>query len=438
MSLIAPLAYLTADLPGIGGVIRQRPEDFVVHEQPLYEPSGAGEHLMLYVEKRSATTSDMVRRLAKLFRVRRSDVGYAGLKDKHAVTRQHLSVWLPKRDNDEQLLARFEHTPYKLIWARRHFNKLRRGHHAGNRFQIKVRQVGRDAVDRARHILDVLTRLGAPNYLGEQRFGYRLNNHLVGVHLLRGEHQAALDFMLGRPDATDGPRMRACREAYERGDFAGALELWPRHLRYDRQVLDALRRGRTAEQAIRAMDRMQIDFLIASVQGAAFNAVVDRRVRMGLLGTLVPGDLAWKHDNRSVFAVDEATAEKENAPDGRVPRLEVSPSGPMWGRDMLQPAGEPLRWEQQALADLGVTFDDLTRPPFRISGERRAARMVVRHPQVDFGTDEHGDYLQVGFELGRGSFATVVMREIMKCSSAAQSNGADSDTEDDSLHEEES
>ena len=107
-SMTSSLAYLTDDLVGIGGVIKQRAEDFFVEELPLYEAAGEGEHMFVLVEKRGQTTTDVMRRVAKLFHVPRSEVGYAGLKDKHAITRQHLSVHLPDQSNDEKFLARFE------------------------------------------------------------------------------------------------------------------------------------------------------------------------------------------------------------------------------------------------------------------------------------------------------------------------------------------
>ncbi len=122
---MSTLAFLTADIPGIGGVIKQRDEDFLVDEQPLYQPSGSGEHLMLLIEKHGMTTMDAIRRLAKTFRVGRSDVGYAGLKDKRAHTRQHFSIYLPGGNQDKELLAGVDNPQMKLLWAERHANKLR-------------------------------------------------------------------------------------------------------------------------------------------------------------------------------------------------------------------------------------------------------------------------------------------------------------------------
>ena len=414
-SMTSSLAYLTAGLPGIGGVIKQRAEDFLVDELPLYDAVGEGEHMFVMIEKRGQTTTDVMRRVAKLFHVPRSEVGYAGLKDKHAVTRQQLSVHLPDPSNDEKFLGRFEYTPFKLLWARRHHNKLRRGHLAGNRFVIHIRSVDPTAAVRAREVVDHLVKTGVPNYVGRQRFGYRQTNHELGRLLALSRWQPMLDLMLGGPIDTDSPATREGRDAYDRGDFSAALEVWPMQLRHDRQALDALRQGKGPRQAIMSIDNHQREFLISALQSAMFNDVLDQRSRDGLFSRLVEGDLAFKHDNRSVFGVDRATAEVENAAGGRFQRLEISPSGPMWGADMTEPTGRPLEWELRVLDRYGLSRAVLKQADhIPAYGSRRAMRVILRSPEVSGGADEHGSYVRLVFDLTRGSFATVVLREIMK------------------------
>ncbi len=416
MPVTSELAYLTADLPGIGGCIKQRPEDFLVDEQPLYQPSGSGEHVMLYIEKTNLTTMEVIRRLAKTFRVGRGDVGYAGLKDKHAVTRQHLTVYLPDRRDEAETLERLEsHPRLKILWFERHHNKLRRGHLKGNRFVIRIRDVSPTSVVAAKRVLDRLGETGLPNFLGDQRFGYRQNSHLLGRHLLLGRDRDFLDEMLGKPRPNDNPSQRAGREAYERGDFIAALEAWPRPLRYDRQCLDELRQGRSPADVVRRLDRNQRDFLISAWQSYVFNRVLDRRLREGTFDRLLPGDLAWKHDSRAVFAVDEATAELENGPTGRVPAFAVSPSGPLWGVDMTRAAGEPGRIEDWALAEQGLSVEQLAGvADHGAEGRRRPLREPLIDPDLSAGVDEHGPYVRLAFELPRGVFATIALREIMK------------------------
>jgi len=416
MSLTDSLAYLTADLPGIGGVIKQRPEDFLVQEQPLYNTRGTGEHVFMLIEKTSLTTTDIVINLAKAFRVGRNDIGYAGLKDKHAIVRQHFSVWLPDRHDEAESIERLaDRRLMKILWSDRHTNKLRRGHHSGNRFIIRVRNVQPTDAIKAKHIIDQLYAQGVPNFVGDQRFGYRQHNHLLGRLLLCGEYQAMLDEMLGHPIDADPPNMQKARAAYDQRDFEEALKHWPKHLRFDRQALDALRQGRDARQAVMAIYRSQREFLVSAMQSAMFNSVLDRRLREGMLTQLVPGDLAWKHDSRSVFAVDDEIAEKENTPAGRVPSLEVSPSGPMWGINMTRAQGTPGEVERQVLDVFNIHPENLAGVgDVHAEGSRRPMRIALRNPEVTGGSDEFGPYVKLAFLMPRGSFATIVLREIMK------------------------
>jgi len=414
--LTETLTYLTADQPGTGGVIKQRNDDFSVTEVPLYEPCGEGEHLYLYIEKNGRTTSEVVQRICRAFHVKRSAVGYAGLKDKHAVTRQHFSVYLPDKSADQMVSNLEGDEQVKVFWADRHTNKLRRGHLKGNRFEIKIRDVQPSDVLTVRRMLEQLGDTGVPNFIGHQRFGYRQTNHIIGGLMLRARWQELLDRMLGDPGPSDGEATRIGREAYERGEYATALEHWPKHLRHDRQALDPLRQGKPPRDAVMNIDPTQRDFFIAAWQSHIFNQVLDARVQDATFCRLCDGDLAFLHGNRAVFAVDPETAELENGPDGRIASFEVSPSGPMWGKDMTWTKGAVGELEERKLADSGMTkemLEGVEGAPVA-HGSRRPLRVPVIDPDYSGGADEHGPYLRVAFELPRGSYATVVLREIMK------------------------
>lgn len=416
MSLTSKLAYLTANTPGIGGVIKQRPADFLVEEQPKADFTDEGEHLILFIEKENLTTSEVVRRVAKAFRIPRQRIGYAGMKDKHAITRQHFSLHLPDSSQDEQGLHRLGHQQrIKVLWSTRHSRKIRRGYHGGNRFVIRIRNVEPTAAIHTKRMLDRLTETGIPNYIGDQRFGYRQNGHQLGRAILLDDPQALVDGMLGGFFDEDTQTLQRARAAYNQGDYEEAMRHWPRQLRFDRQALDALRQGKTYRQAMEAIDRSQREFLVCAFQSAVFNDVLDQRLREQTFCSLLPGDLAWKHDNGAIFAVDAATAEMENQDGGRVASQAVSPSGPMWGADMPQPDGRVLKMERAALARYDVTEAQLAGlDDVRAEGRRRPLRVFLRDPDVSGGVDEHGPFVRVAFELQRGAFATMVLREIMK------------------------
>jgi tRNA pseudouridine13 synthase len=178
------LPYLTSALPGIGGVLRTVPEDFIVDEIGAYSPTGAGDHVFVRIEKRGLTTAQAVQRIARALGVSERDVGVAGMKDRHAVTRQWLSLPPPVTPEQATALALDD---VRVLEAARHGHKLRTGHVRANRFVLRVRGVGADAEARAKAILDVLARPpGAPNFYGEQRFGREGDNAARGRELLAG------------------------------------------------------------------------------------------------------------------------------------------------------------------------------------------------------------------------------------------------------------
>lgn len=411
--------YLTHEVPGVGGQIKQRPEDFLVEEIPLYAPSGKGEHLYLFVEKQGLTTLQLRDAIAHHFKVDRRAIGHAGLKDKHAITRQVISVHIPGKAPED--FPSFQHDRVQVLWVDLHENKLQRGHLMGNRFSIKVRGVDPMKVRDAKRSLEMLARIGMPNRFGEQRFGYLMNNHLVGRAIIKGDHQAALDLILSpKPGAPKGSV--DARQAYARGDYAQAADLMPKVFKVERNALRSLARGDASDRAIKAIDPTAAGFFISSFQSAIFNAVLNKRVRSGTLDTLEPGDLAFVLKSRANF---EVTAEELESGDetlqDRLNRFEISPSGPMWGTTMARAGGEVDERELGALAQADVSPKDMELCEQRdglpmIGGDRRPLRIPVIDPEVEGGIDEHGSYIRCAFELPRGSFATTVMDEVMKAS----------------------
>lgn len=177
------LPSVTADLPGTGGVIRSSADDFRVQEIPAYLPEGRGSHYYLYVRKRGRTTRDLVVALREAG-VPDARVGVAGLKDKHAVTEQWLSIPWASRDA-AAVLDDLEGVD--ILETSRHRNKLAVGHLAGNRFEIVLRDPESGALGRAQAKLAHLAQVGVPNYFGPQRFGRYGRNVVDGLNLLAGE-----------------------------------------------------------------------------------------------------------------------------------------------------------------------------------------------------------------------------------------------------------
>jgi tRNA pseudouridine13 synthase len=238
-----PLPFVTADLPGSGGVVKASPEDFRVDEVPAYPPQGAGPHLWLRVEKRDRTTRDVVRALARALGVPEREAGYAGLKDRAAITTQWLSFPVAK-DPDPASLAG---DGYRVIEASRHQNKLRTGHLRGNVFAAVVR--GGDLL-RARACADALAARGLANFFGAQRFGAEGKNADLGRALL-----------LGRGD---DPEVR--------------------------------RAGR---------DRFLRRLVLSAWQSRLFNAWLAERLQDGLFAAALQGDILKKLDSGGLFTCED-------------------------------------------------------------------------------------------------------------------------------------
>jgi tRNA pseudouridine13 synthase len=291
---LAPLPLITAGLPGIGGRIKAVPEDFEVEEVPAYPPSGQGAYLYLWVEKRDLGAEYFVRQVARRLDLTPGEVGTAGLKDRHAVTRQMVSV--PARA--EGRLDRLEGDGIRLLRVGRHGNKLKPGHLHGNRFRILVRDADAAAAERLGPLLERLRREGLPNFYGPQRFGRDGETAALGFALLRGEP----------PPAPPGGRRPNVRSPFLR------------------------------------------KLALSAAQSALFNHYLARRLHDGLLRRVLPGDVLARWPFGGLFVTDDVAREQ-----ARCDAREIVPAGPMFGRKLFAAAGEAAAREADVLRDAGLT-----------------------------------------------------------------------------------
>jgi tRNA pseudouridine13 synthase len=331
------------------GVIKSKPEDFVVDELPLYEPSGEGDHVYVRFTKRELTTDAAVQAIARAVAANPRDAGVPGLKDKVGVTTQTISLQSPRgtRAVDLEERVRAIVVPdVTILDVRRHTNKLRTGHLAGNRFSVTVREIETPHLDAAVAALERVGREGAPNAFGAQRFG-------------RGGDNAE--------------RARA----WARGEWSG-----PRDGKAKR-------------------------FLWSSLQSAIFNEVLARRVADGTWTTPLEGDVLQKEDSGGLFLCADVQADR-----ARAERGEVSPTGPMPGVKMRAPTGAPLALETDVTsAWLGHSYDFASVRSFA-EGTRRALRVLVRELRIDVQPDETREQrssVRVHFVLPKGAYATTVL-----------------------------
>jgi tRNA pseudouridine13 synthase len=245
------LPYLTADLPGVGGTIKDPPEDFVVEELAAYEPCGEGEHLFLWVQKRDVSGEGLLRHVSRRLAISSGDVGAAGVKDRRAITTQWISV--PARC--EAVVGEIDTDRIRVLRAARHRNKLRTGHLRGNRFSIRVRNVTPGAAERVDAIAGTISRLGFPNYFGLQRFGHDQQTLKLGLDLIRGN-------------------------------------------RSPRSIPPARR-------------RFLLRMSLSAAQSALFNSVLARRISDGRLHSVLAGDVMQVVASGGLFVVSDPAIEQQ-------------------------------------------------------------------------------------------------------------------------------
>jgi tRNA pseudouridine13 synthase len=297
----------TVDLPGIGGRIKTQIDDFEVEEIPAYEPSGLGDYLYLWVEKRDMGAEYFARQVARRLGLAASDVGTAGLKDRRAVTRQMVSVPAVA----EPRLKELEGDGIRLLKVSRHSNKLKPGHLHGNRFHILVREPAADSIALLPPLIERLRRDGLANYYGEQRFGRDGETLRLGLALLHKE------------SPPDGMR------ANIGSPFLRKLAL-------------------------------------SAAQSALFNHYLAERMREGLMRTVLPGDVMARWPFGGLFVAENLEREQE-----RLEAREIVPAGPMFGRKMFRASGEAASREERALAASGLSQASFQGFGKLLSGTRR-------------------------------------------------------------------
>ena len=191
----------------------------------------------------------------------------------------------------------------------RHWNKLKVGHLAGNRFVIRVREVAKAALPQAEAILDVLIQQGVPNFFGEQRFGNRGNTDRLGELLIRKDIVEFVAEYLGRPRSQEALYVQAARQLVDEGRWGEALQQWPGNLADEKKAIAALCRSNgQLEVVLKVLNPRLKNLFISAFQAKLFNALLIQR--LDRLGQLEAGDVAYIHNKGAAFIVEQTEVER--------------------------------------------------------------------------------------------------------------------------------
>ncbi|MCB0192549.1 MAG: tRNA pseudouridine(13) synthase TruD [Anaerolineae bacterium] len=393
------LTYLTADYAGIGGQLKAAPEDFFVEEIPLYTPSGQGQHIYVKIEKIGLSTPAVARKIAQALGISPRSIGYAGLKDAQAVTRQTFSI-----DNVSIEAVQALNIPnVTVLEVQRHRNKLKTGHLAGNRFELRVTNVDETAIPQAKAIVDILAQKGVPNFFDSQRFGNRGNTGRLGQLIMQNNVPEFVAEFLGRPQTHESVPIQAARQQVDEENWTDALAIWPSKFSDERHVLEAIYKANgDVSVALQALNKKTKTFFISAFQAHLFNRMLAERVER--IDQLEDGDIAYIHQKGAAFVVESAAIEQP-----RADSFEISPAGPIFGTKTLQAQGRPGQREEALLEEYHLLPEDFKIPGLKISGARRPYRFPVKNPKIGWNNG-----LMIAFELPSGSYATRVLAEVMK------------------------
>ena len=410
--------YVTKE-EGIGGTIRNQYEDFYVEEISDLIPTGEGPNIWIWIEKIGRTTLDVVLDIARDLHIDRKRMGFAGMKDKKARTRQWICI--SNMDSEEQfeqvksLSGQIYKTDFlKVIRGRK---KLRMGQLKGNKFRILIRDI--DDVEKSAEITsDILKQLevtGVPNYFGWQRFGKpRTNTHLVGEALVENDLKKAVGRYIGNPTEEEHEENQKARKAYDDGDLEKSLELMGKGMRYEKMMIRELikdsKKGELTDKsyknALYALPKPLQRMFVHAYQSFLFNAAVSKRVEMGI-NKYIEGDIIINNEERIVR--DKTPEEYQELID----TFQVNPTSPLYGTKVPFAGGKVGEMEKSILDDYGLSKEDFEVPKMPRLGShglRRSMRFQVWDTSA-IATDEG---VLTEFSINKGSYATAVLREVMK------------------------
>jgi tRNA pseudouridine13 synthase len=411
-------SFLTETL-GIGGRLRSEAEDFRVIELGNGpKPTDDGKYSAARVELRNWETNRFAGRAANILGINRGHVGFAGMKDKRAVTEQ----WFTFKCHSEKVPNIEELEDVRILEGPHRTHKAHyAGAHTGNRFVLRVREHAGDEATVASCLEQINKAGGTPNVFGPQRFGsgVRPITPRMGEAIVAGDLQEAVRLYVGCPYPTEHEDARAARQLYEDGDVAGAHAAMPHRLDHERAILARLlKRPGEWRYALQAMPKNLLQLFVHSRQSLLFNRMVSARIDAGLgINVAHIGDrvMPTEEDGHKTSLVTEANQARIQA---ELDKGRAVLTAPLIGMNTPMAEGKPGEIERQILDEANIdthAFRCLELPEVASDGVRRGILMPIDDLECEW---VDGDPV-VSFSLGRGSYATVVMREVMKTTLSA-------------------
>jgi len=371
-------------LPGIGGKVKEKTEDFRVEEIPVEMEEG-GKFLLCKLKKKNLTTFEAINKVSSELGISKNRIGYAGLKDKKAITTQFVTIRGVDLEQTKVKKENIELEPVKKVQK-----PLRSGDLKGNRFDIVIRDIDLDS-EEGRDRLESLCsgiKEGIPNYYGMQRFGGdRPITHLVGMEALKGNFKKSVNTYLFETFETEKEEFRRARQRLsEEKNYSEALEYFPRSLNHERHLLEKIddlnpSSSEGWKEVFKSFPRSLRRLFIHAYQSYIFNVSVSEALR--------------SKDSLSNFPA-------------KVPGYKTSLSSSVFDKKI-----------RETLEDDGLKLQDFQFEDLNELSSEGTIRAALMKPEVEIkeisGNEKSGQLsVELSFSLKPGRYATVVLREITK------------------------
>lgn len=402
------LLYYATDTPGTGGRLRAAPEDFVVHEQEI-PIENEGEFLVIRMTKRNWDHHRALREIARRLGISQQRIGFAGTKDKHAVTTQLITI----SGVTEAQVSALDIRDISLEPVGHRNDQISLGSLQGNTFQIVVSEMGATDAEGQLESVSGAASAGLPNYVGYQRFGItRPVTHRIGELILTGRYEDAVNTFIGWDHENESPETRHARQEYAANhDPARSLHSMPVYLTFERVMLHHLvERPGDYSGALTSIPKKLAALFVSAFQSYFFNHALSARINEGT-GLEEPrdGDLLLFSDGK----LDTVTPRTVRTAEVHIRRGRCRIAIMMPGRTVSSIPGRQDTHSWELLSERGISPEDFERASRLLrTAYNGAARPVAL--KTDLKTTVEGSRATISFSLPPGQYATTVCREIMK------------------------